>query len=179
MKNRLLIVPIPLFFAAAALALMAGQNVQQYGPYPGGSPDSGTCGNFWAQDTFVRFFRVDLKQNADGSYNVVEQFKNGTFVTNAGASPGGCEGGATNPPQIPAGIEGKMQGQFWIVVRNGTFNPNATPPAGANTAQFVAAVFGASATLTIPSFSLNYNTDTHGDWRNASRDKGGNKGDIR
>jgi len=24
---------------------------QHYGPYPSGSPDSGTCGNNWAEDT--------------------------------------------------------------------------------------------------------------------------------
>jgi len=179
MKNRYLINSLPLFCATAAFAVMAGQNVQQYGPFPSGSPDSGTCGNFWAQDTFDRFFRVDTKQNPDGSYNVVEQFKNGTFVTNAGASPGGCEGGATNPPLIPAGVPGKMQGQFWIVVRGGTFNPSANPPATATTAQFIAQVFGSTATYTIPSFSLNYNAGDRGDWKNASADKGGNKGDIR
>jgi hypothetical protein len=108
----------------------------------------------------------------------VEQFKNGTFVTRAGASPGGCEGGNTNPPSIPAGINGKMQGQFWIRVSNGTYNPNANP-GNVNTPQFIAAVFGSGATYRVYSFSLNYNANRRGEWRNASQDKGGNHGDIR
>jgi hypothetical protein len=65
---------------------------QHYGPYPSTSPDSGTCGNDWAQDTFDGHFTV--RPNGDGTYTVVEEFKNGSFVTNAGASPGACE---TNP----------------------------------------------------------------------------------
>lgn len=167
----------------AAMALLpiivvAWQTTRQYGPYNIGSPDSGTCGNMWADDSFQRFFRVDTRRQRDGSYDVVEQFKNGSFVTRAGASPGGCERGNPNPPTIPAGIRGKMQGQFWIRVRNGTFNPNANP-VNVNTAQFVSAVFGSGATYEVYSFSLNYNAKNRGEWRNASRDKGGNHGDIR
>ena len=109
---------------------------------------------------------------------VVEQFKDGEFVTRAGASPGGCEGGNVNPPQIPAGLRGKMQGQFWIRVSNGVFNPNANPGT-VTTAQFVQAVFGPTATYQVYSFSLNYTAKNRGDWRNASADKGGNQGNIR
>lgn len=171
-------------FSALAIGLpvaatFALQVVRQYGPLEGGSPDSGTCGNFWADDEFVRFFKVETSPNEDGTYDVVEQFKNGTFVTRAGASPGGCEGGNATPPLIPAGIEGKMQGQFWIRVSNGVYNANANPTPGMNTRQFVEEVFGANATLKVYSFSLNYNAGKRGDWRNASKDKGGNKGDIR
>lgn len=158
--------------------VVAVQATRQYGPYANGSPDSGTCGNMWADDSFKRFFKVGTRSPGNGTYDVVEQFKDGTFVTRAGASPGGCEGGATNPPSIPAGIQGKMQGQFWIRVSNGTYNPAANP-GNVTTAQFISAVFGPNATYTVYSFSLNYNAGNHGDWRNASRDKGGNQGDIR
>ncbi len=165
---------------AIALPVLFGMSLQQtrsYGPYASGSPDSGTCGNFWADDLFDRTFKVDIRQRPDGSYDVVEQFKNGTFITRAGHSPGGCEGGNTNPAQVPAGINGRMQGQFWIRVSNGVFNSNANPGSG-TTAQFIASVFGPSATYVVYSFSLNYNAKNRGDWKNASRDKGGNSGNI-
>ena len=160
------------------MALCAFQTTQQFGPYNSGSPDSGTCGNMWADDTFQRFFKVDTRRRPDGTYDVVEQFKSGRSVSRAGASPGGCEGGNPNPPQIPAGIGGMMQGQFWIRVSNGVYNPNANPGNISNTAQFVSAVFGPAATFQVYSFSLNYNARNRGDWVNASRDKGGNKGNI-
>jgi len=170
---------VAVMVVAPATVALAAQAVRQYGPFNGGSPDSGTCGNMWADDQFQRFFKVDARGNRDGSYDVVEQFKNGTFVTRAGSSPGGCEGGNPNPPQIPAGVKGMMQGQFWIRVRGGTFNPHAHPGQGVTTQQFIQQVFGSGATYEVYSFSLNYNAGRRGDWRNASRDKGGNHGDIR
>ena len=66
--KRLLIVSV----AAVALALVPmaaaadeGEGDQHFGPFAGASPDSGTCGNDWAADTFTRNFMVH--QNADGS----------------------------------------------------------------------------------------------------------------
>src|ERR1700747_389883 len=47
---------------------------QHYGPYASGSGDSGTCGPDWATDMFDRDFTV--RSNGDGTYTVVEQFKN-------------------------------------------------------------------------------------------------------
>src|SRR6186713_2455441 len=80
-------------FATANLTVLlssGGLNrTQHYGPYASGSPDSGTCGNDWATDTFDRVFTV--RSNHDGTYTVVQQFKNGSFVTNAGLSPGSCD----------------------------------------------------------------------------------------
>ena len=69
----------------------SGTSTEHYGPYTSSSPDSGTCGNDWAMDTFDRHFTVF--QNNDGSLLVVEQFKDGGFVTTAGLSPGACENG--------------------------------------------------------------------------------------
>src|SRR4029077_3802589 len=51
---------------------------QHYGPYSSESTDSGTCGNDWANDTFDRHFTV--RKNPDGTFLVVEQFKDGSFV---------------------------------------------------------------------------------------------------
>lgn len=112
-----------LLLACATAALLCGGHrvagapeVRHYGPFHSTSPDSGTCGNFWANDTFDRFFRVTMTPNADGTFDVTEQFKDGSFVTDAGPSPGSCD--------------------------------------------------------------TNYNARTNGDWKNASADRGGNRGDI-
>src|SRR5687768_12050823 len=59
-------------FATADLTLLltpTGSPTQHYGPYSSGSPDSGTCGNNWAQDTFNRHFTV--KHNHDGTFTVI------------------------------------------------------------------------------------------------------------
>src|SRR3977135_3336598 len=66
--------------ADLAASLDPSQNAtQHYGPYPGTPPDSATCGNDWATDTFDRHFTV--KRNPDGTFLVVQQFKKGSFVT--------------------------------------------------------------------------------------------------
>src|SRR5438874_544408 len=81
-------------FASGIGRVSAAGSTQQFGPYPSTSPDSGTCGNDWATDTFDRQFKVSTRPNADGTYTVNEEFKNGSFVTMAGPSPGACQ---TNP----------------------------------------------------------------------------------
>ena len=175
---------IPILAAAFMFALLFANpalsipEVRHYGPFPSVSPDSGTCGNDWAVDVFDRDFRVQTSPNPDGTYTVVEDFKKGSFVTNAGPSPGGCE---TNPGGIvAAGVTGKFQGSFTIVVSNGTFNPNATcnSTACGTTAGFVATIFGAGATFDVPTFFFHYSAGRNGEWKNASDDRGGNHGDI-
>jgi hypothetical protein len=166
-------------FVVMPRASAASPSTQHYGPFAAATPDSGTCGNNWANDTFERHFSVDTQPNADGTYNVVEEFKNGTFVTVAGFSPGSCQPG--NPlVTIPAGITGELHGSFNIVVSTGTFNPSAvcTPSMCGTTAGFIATVFGGSASYAIPTFEFHYNAANCGDWKNASADRGGNRGDI-
>lgn len=161
----------------AGSALAAGATVH-YGPFASTSPDSGTCGNNWANDTFDRFFRVDTTQNPDGTFNVTEDFKNGTFVTIAGPSPEGC--GKDPGGTVDAGVQGKLQGSFDIVVSNGAYNPDAvcTLSACGATAGFIATVFGASATYNVTTFNLHYNAKNDGQWKNASANRGGDEGDI-
>ena len=83
----------------------SGHPTQHYGPYTSTSPDSSTCGNDWAEDTFDRDFTVR-------GTTVVEQFKNGSFVTMAGPSPGAratrrtATGPAPSPTAIPAACTG-------------------------------------------------------------------------
>jgi hypothetical protein len=86
----------------------SGNRTQHYGPYTSTSPDSSTCGNDWAEDTFDRDFTVR-------GTTVVEQFKNGSFVTVAGASPGACDSSdGYGPGTFAAGHTGSMHGYFII-----------------------------------------------------------------
>ena len=88
-----------------------------------------------------------------------------------------CDPG-NSPHTLTAGIRGHFQGTFTIVVSNGTYNPNANTSGVQFTSDFVAAVFGPSATYDIPTFNFNYNAGKFGEWKNASADRGGNHGDI-
>jgi hypothetical protein len=182
-----------LSLAAAVVALMAtpilgtaSQDSVHFGPINSGSPDSGTCGNDWANDTYKRVFDASTTPSG-GTYTVTESFIAGRFVTVEGASPGACE----NAPQptgnsgtIAAGVTGSFNGNFQIVITGGVFNPDATCDTGCDTtANFVATVYGDTATYDIPSFGFTYHANGPGliqrEWFNASGDQGGNHGDIR
>ncbi len=174
--RRIAIAAVAAMTVALAMTASAwGASAQHFGPYASNSPDEGTCGNTWAQDTFNRDYTVKIKPQ-NGAYSVVEQFKQGTFETLAGQSPAACE---SDPGGTLSGtVKGKMQGSFSIVVKGGTFNSSATCSALCYTAEFVADFFGGSATYEVTSYDLHYNAKKHGDWKNASADKGGNSGDI-
>jgi hypothetical protein len=115
---------------------------QHFGPFASVGGDGGTCGNDWATDTANRDFMV--QQNTDGAFTVREEFKNGTFVTNAGASPGGCEADNHHGSTVLAGITGTFHGEEEGAVTGGTYNPNGCSTVGADcttTAGFIAATF--------------------------------------
>ncbi len=153
----------------------------QFGPFASGSPDSGTCGNDWADDTYNRFFTVVT--NEDGTARVVEFFKDATFTTRAGLSPGACENGATTHA-VTAGIQGRFQGYFLISVIGGTLKRDAvcTVATCGTTKDFVNTVFGVM-TYDVTTFLFNYSSSDQQliqrHWKNASDDRGGNRGDIR
>jgi hypothetical protein len=167
---------------------------QHYGPYSSGSPDSGTCGNDWATDTFDRHFTV--RQNLDGSFTVVQQFKNGSFVTNSPTqpSPGSCDFTDGSPPgTVIPGIVGSMHGYFII---SAPFPQSSTSPycnattntnTGCTTATFINTHFAGCAYPSPPcnvtTFFDHYSAGDQGlvehEWKNASDDRGGNHGDIR
>lgn len=155
----------------------------QFGPFASGSPDSGTCGNNWATDTFDRFFTV--VPNVDGTVRVVEFFKDASFVTVAGSSPGACQNGSNNGHMVAAGITGRFQGYFLISVTAGTLNraANCTLATCGTTAEFIKAAFGTTATFDVTTFLFNYSSPDQlliaRHWKNASDDRGGNIGDIR
>ncbi len=169
----------------AALALVAsiaasGDDGAVFGPFAGASPDSGTCLNDWASDTFVRVFKVT--DNGDGTFLLREEFKNGTFTTVAGPSPGGCEADSRHGATVVAGVTGSFQGSLQGTVTGGTFDPNATCPTPCTGAGFVPAFFGAGASWNVDTFSFNYHALDQGlsfrHWVNASENRGGNRGDI-
>jgi hypothetical protein len=159
---------------------------QHFGPYPSSSPDSGTCGNDWAQDTYDRHFTVH--SNPAGQVTVVEQFKNGSFVTTAGPSPGGCDTNVGGT--VVAGVNGSMHGYF--IISNVGLQTSNSPFCDAvnstntdcTTTTFINTHFTACypVTCTVATYLFNY---AAGDqelqfhaWKNASLDRGGNNGDI-
>jgi hypothetical protein len=168
----------------------SGTPTKHYGPYTSGSPDSGTCGNDWAEDTFDRDFTV--RTNAAGT-TVVEQFKNGSFVTNEGDSPGACDNSdGYGPGTVHAGHTGSMHGYFIV---SGTFTPTpmSSSPycdavnssnADCTTATFINTHFVPCYPFacTVSTFFDHYSAGDQGlavhEWKNASCDRGGNHGDI-
>lgn len=176
--------------AVAAMALwvaaVPASAAQHYGPFASGSPDSSTCGNNWANDTFDRHFTVD---GSGSSLTVVEDFKNGTFTTMAGPSPGGCD---TNPGGMVApGITGTLHGYFVIPLAGETqvsTDPSCvagSPNADCTTAGFINSHFAPACypdTCPVTTFLFHYAAGGQGlvmnEWKNASADRGGNQGDI-
>jgi len=159
---------------------------QHYGSYSSTSPDSGTCGNDWAEDTFDRDFTV--RSNGDGTYTVVEQFKNGSFVTNGGPSPGGCEtnlGGT-----VATGHTGTMHGYFIVSNVGMQTSTSSFCDAAAmtnndcTTATFINTHFAPCypVTCTVTTYFDHYAAGDQGllyhEWKNASADRGGDNGDI-
>jgi hypothetical protein len=171
------------------LAPAGTSHTQHYGPYASESPDSGTCGNDWAQDTFDRDFVV--RPNGDGTYTIVEQFKNGSFVTSAGMSPAACDLTYTNHgTTILAGKTGSMHGYF--IVSNVGMQTSTSPSCDAadpmntncTTATFINSHFVPCypTTCTVTTFFDHYAAGDQSllyhEWKNASPDRGGNGGDI-
>jgi hypothetical protein len=169
---------------------------QHYGPYPSMSTDSGTCGNDWANDTFDRHFTVQT--NADETFTVIEQFKNGIFVTPASDSPpvnfspGACQNSPTPAGTVNYGITGSLHGYFIITNVTGPQTSmdshcNATTMSNTNcdTTTFVNTHFPPcyQVTCTVTTFFFHYSAGDQSllihEWKNASADRGGNSGDIR
>jgi hypothetical protein len=167
----------------------SGTPTQHYGPYASGSPDSSTCGNDWATDTFDRDFTVRTAN--DGTVTVVEQFKNGSFATMSGPSPGACDStDGYGFGTVNAGHTGSMHGYFIISGDLTQTSDSSSCDAGnpsntdCTTATFINTHFAACypVTCTVTTFFDHYaagdqNLAVH-EWKNASCDRGGNHGDI-
>ena len=117
----------------------------KFGPYAVVTDDHGSCGNAWAVDTEKRSFRV--RRNDDGSYTVT-RFDRGSFVTNAGQSPGACEKKRPHGSTVTAAVRGKFHGHLRGRITGATFDPNATCPADCGfTDVWIATFFGPNATF--------------------------------
>ena len=125
-----------------------------FGPYASDSPDSGICGNTWANDTMDRSYVV--YPQLDGSFLVAETFTNGTFTTIAGNSPQDSDCGSTEN-DVAAGITGTMHGDFLVKVPAGLgkFNPEAECAAKCYTKDFVQAIFGTDS-YEVPVFEFHF-----------------------
>ena len=175
-----------------------------YGPYASGSPDSGTCGNNWADDTYNRHFTV-FQNKDDGSLLVVEQFKDGNFLTpstdpslpDTNQSPGACNtsaGPTGNGGVVAAGVHGSFHGYFVIPIPTG-FSKTSNSPycdavgmtnSGCTTTTFIDTHFTpcyGSGACSVTTFFFHYSAGDQQliahEWQNASPDRGGNTGDIR
>ena len=171
---------IALMSISSLSSATAAPGVNKYGPFDSGSTDSGTCGNDWANDTFNRYFKVFNTKNADGTYTVTEDFREGSFVTIAGPSPQACDHDSPTGGNVAAGVTGKVSGKFNIIVYSGDFKPAAEikdidGDGKIGTADFIHSVFGAGATYDVLHYSFQYSTKNNGSWINSDA---GNSGDI-
>ena len=187
-------------FATTDLTMLldpSGAATQHYGPYAmSTSTDSGTCGNDWANDTFDRHFTV--RRNTNGTFLVVEQFKDGSFVTPAldsppliNPSPGACQNSIVPQGIVNDGVTGNLQGYFIIpgVMTQTSHDPHcdatAMTDANCDTTTFINTHFTLCypVTCTVTTFFFHYSagdqTLIQHEWKNASADRGGNNGDIR
>ncbi len=168
-----------LLVVGTGVALAASASIRNYGPFQtANDPDSGTCGNNWANDDFQRTFTL----NTDNPYAVTENF-GGTFLTVAGISPGACENGPNNGDTVGANVSGTFHGFEKLTIIGGTYNPSAQcTQSTCNTTQgFVNTVYGPDATYNVDSFKFNYassHNGRNGTWQNADAANGGNVGDI-
>jgi len=146
--------------AAAPAAVNAAGN-QQLGPIPGASQDGSTCGPVWANDTYNLFFTIH--DNGDGTYAMRTEYKDGSFNTIAGSSPGACETTNHHGTLVSAGIPGNFQGFIDGTVTGGTYNPNAnlsgcTATTPCTRTQVIALVFGTAAFYNQASYNFEYNS---------------------
>jgi len=162
---------------------------QHYGPYASSSGDSGTCGPDWATDTFDRHFTVFTQPSG---ITIVEQFKDGSFVTIAGPSPGSCDPENT-PGTVNGGITGSMHGYFVIPlpptetqVSHDSSCVAESPSTPCTTTGFINSHFAPAcypSVCQVTTFFFHYAAGDQSliinEWKNASDDRGGNNGDIR
>jgi len=179
-----------------------------YGPYASSSPDSGTCGNFWADDTFDRHFTVFTRATG---ITIVEQFKDGSFITpstgsvlfstppspSPNPSPGACETSLVPQGTVDNGVTGSLHGYFVIPLQAGSTQDSNSPYCNALTSSntdctgttFIETHFTSCypahcpVDFSVTTFFDHYAAGGQGliitEWKNASADRGGNHGDIR
>ena len=160
MKIASIFVLAALFAVTTATGALADNGgTMHFGPFAGTSPDGGTCGSPWANDTFNRLFSVH--DNGDGTFRVTEDFKDGSFVTTGPVSPGACETNDHHGTVLSPGLNGNFRGFLTGTVATSTFTPAACNTAGAcsTTSGFIAAVFGSGAAFVTTTFNFEYDSN--------------------
>ncbi|MEP6910129.1 MAG: hypothetical protein ABI896_06835 [Actinomycetota bacterium] len=157
--------------------------VKHFGPYASDTTDSGTCGVDWAADHVNRFFKI--RRTGAETFDVRERYAHGTFTSFAAPSPGACDSSDnTGPGLVATGVTGRFHGYDRIAVTSAIYTPEtaACPAPCASTDDFLASVFGPTYTRNDYAFSFKYSSHAEGlvyhHWRNASCNRGGNRGDI-
>lgn len=111
--------------AMAILPLAAGADnngTYHLDPLAGASQDGSSCGGVWANDTYNLF--ISVHDNGDGTFAVTTDYKDATFETLGGGSPGACETANRHGTTVAAGIKGNFNGYVKETVTAASFNPN-------------------------------------------------------
>ena len=182
--------------AAAALAVTAvafGHGKKPVACHHGGKPivnvtyrlyndyDSGVSGNAWANDTVKRHLQVF---KLGGGWYCAVTHDTGSFVTFAGASPGGTG-------TVAAGIKGVLNGGYTTTVFSGTLASKPAYKKHGNLGRFdlqcsdantcpgaypsYSSYFSSTSGDDLAKWGWRYHTAKNGNWTNAST---GNAGDI-
>ena len=163
----------------------SGHPTQHYGPYTSTSPDSSTCGNDWAEDTFDRDFTV---RGDDGRGAVQER----QLRHDGRAEPGSVRLVGRLRARHRRRRPYRQHARVLRRSRASGCRPRSSPycdavassNADCTTATFVNTHFTPCYpfTCTVTTFFDHYSAGDQGlavhEWKNASCDRGGNHGDI-
>jgi hypothetical protein len=126
----------------------AANRTDHFGPFAVRGPDIGSCGNFWATDTFTAFISVHANGNGTFTYHEVDH---GIFTTRGPVSPGACEKTSHHGSTVRAGIVGSYYANLVDTATSSQYHPNACKghPSPCTYDNFIQLVFGPSPSFTI------------------------------
>ena len=129
--------------------------------------DIGTCNNTWAQDNYDKTFTIT--DNNDGTFTVHVVYTNGTFVTNAGNSPGACESGTDNGNTVPVGVNGTIVYEQWNTTLTGTLSGGVcTTLTCTSSSEVFNTIFNPGWTKSDWTWIAEYTTPANGTWFDTS-----------
>ena len=176
-------IAIVLVAVAALTAAVVVAGTDKLGPFAGNSTDGGSCGNAWADDTYDLFATVH--NNNDGTFAVGVDYKNGSFTTFPGASPGACTLSLHHGSFVLGGITGSFTGWVSGTVTAATYNPHGCDvPATCTTRTTMIQALFPGGVYDITSFNFEYQSSDgtlyYRHWQDKSAKDGGEKfeGDI-
>ncbi len=145
-------------FTFAIPAIAAPNGTDHLGPFAASTNDGGSCGNEWAQDSYT--ITLGVHDNGNGTFALRVDYKNGTFVTFAGASPGACSSVNNHGTTLTAGANGNFQGWLSETISGGTFNSNGCAAANCSTrTDAITALFGSGASQSNFTYNFEYSSN--------------------